>query len=120
MAVGHIVLNKSLCFVSLYNEAVISSFFVLWQSEEHAVADKEEDDDGDSTNVEGTTLFVKNLNFDTNEETLKEVIWPTILFKQSLQNFCSLKDDLIIIIVVLDFFVLCRCFPKSVLFELSS
>lgn len=42
-------------------------------NEEHAVDDKEEDDDGDSENDEGTTLFVKNLNFDTNEETLKEV-----------------------------------------------
>ncbi|XP_074636060.1 putative RNA-binding protein 19 isoform X2 [Acropora palmata] len=42
-------------------------------NEEHTVADKEEDDDGDSENDEGTTLFVKNLNFDTNEETLKEV-----------------------------------------------
>ena len=35
--------------------------------------DNEEDDGDDTENAEGTTVFVKNLNFDTTEETLKEV-----------------------------------------------
>lgn len=31
------------------------------------------EDVDDSENAEGTTVFVKNLNFETSEETLKEV-----------------------------------------------
>ena len=47
------------------------------QQGKEAVEDKGTDFDGedvdDSDNAEGTTVFVKNLNFETSEETLKEV-----------------------------------------------
>lgn len=47
------------------------------QQGKEAAEDKETDFDGedvdDSENAEGTTVFVKNLNFETSEETLKEV-----------------------------------------------
>lgn len=47
------------------------------QQGKEAAEDKETDVDGedvdDSENAEGTTVFVKNLNFETSEETLKEV-----------------------------------------------
>ena len=36
--------------------------------------DKQEDEADDPENVKGTTVFVKNLNFNTTEETLKEVL----------------------------------------------
>lgn len=41
------------------------------RSEENSVNNGKNDDE-DSGNAEGTTVFVKNLNFDTSEETLKE------------------------------------------------
>lgn len=44
------------------------------QTDETA-ADNEEDESVDAENAEGTTVFVKNLNFGTNEDTLKEVTW---------------------------------------------
>lgn len=47
------------------------------QQGKEAAEDKGTDVDGedvdDSENTEGTTVFVKNLNFETSEETLKEV-----------------------------------------------
>lgn len=47
------------------------------QQGKEAAEDKGTDVDGedvdDSENAEGTTVFVKNLNFETSEETLKEV-----------------------------------------------
>ena len=47
------------------------------QQGKEAAEDKRTDVDGedvdDSENAEGTTVFVKNLNFETSEETLKEV-----------------------------------------------
>ena len=47
------------------------------QQGKEAAEDKGTDFDGedvdDSENAEGTTVFVKNLNFETSEETLKEV-----------------------------------------------
>ena len=48
------------------------------QQGKEAAEDKGIDVDGedvdDSENAEGTTVFVKNLNFETSEETLKEVM----------------------------------------------
>lgn len=48
------------------------------QHGKEAAEDKGTDIDGedvdDSENAEGTTVFVKNLNFETSEETLKEVM----------------------------------------------
>lgn len=35
---------------------------------------KQEDEVDNPENAEGTTVFVKNLNFNTTEETLKEVL----------------------------------------------
>ena len=35
---------------------------------------KQEDEVKNPENAEGTTVFVKNLNFNTTEETLKEVM----------------------------------------------
>lgn len=50
---------------------------MLIQQGKEAAEDKGTDVDGedvdDSENAEGTTVFVKNLNFETSEETLKEV-----------------------------------------------
>ena len=47
------------------------------QHGKEAAEDKGTDVDGedvdDSENAEGLTVFVKNLNFETSEETLKEV-----------------------------------------------
>lgn len=40
-------------------------------AEDKGTVDVEDVDD--SENAEGTTVFVKNLNFETSEETLKEV-----------------------------------------------
>lgn len=42
---------------------------------EEKVMEEEEDDDEDeeAENVPGSTLFIKNLNFSTTEETLQEV-----------------------------------------------
>ena len=47
-------------------------------AEEKAADDQNEDAD-DSENAEGTTVFVKNLNFETTEETLKEVTGTLLL-----------------------------------------
>ena len=38
------------------------------------IDDKEGDKGDDPENAERTTVFVKNLNFNTTEETLKEVL----------------------------------------------
>lgn len=50
--------------------------FVFFQQGKESAEEKatdDADDDGDvSENAEGTTVFVKNLNFETSEETLKE------------------------------------------------
>lgn len=50
---------------------------MLIQQGKEAAEDKGTDVDSedvdDSENAEGTTVFVKNLNFETSEETLKEV-----------------------------------------------
>ena len=43
------------------------------QSKE-TIDEKKEDKGDDPENAEGTTVFVKNLNFNTTEETLKEVL----------------------------------------------
>ena len=43
------------------------------QSKE-TIDEKQEDEGDDPENAEGTTVFVKNLNFNTTEETLKEVL----------------------------------------------
>ena len=57
------------------------------QQGKEAADDKGTDVDGedvdDSENAEGTTVFVKNLNFETSEETLKEV---RVLSVQSNKN----------------------------------
>ena len=36
--------------------------------------DEKQDEVDNPENAEGTTVFVKNLNFNTTEETLKEVL----------------------------------------------
>ena len=38
------------------------------------IDEKQEDEVDNPENAEGTTVFVKNLNFNTTEETLKEVL----------------------------------------------
>lgn len=61
------------------------------QQGKEAAEDKRTDVDGedvdDSENAEGTTVFVKNLNFETSEETLKEV---RLLSVRSNKNTCYL------------------------------
>ena len=44
------------------------------QQSKEAVEDNQADKGDDSENAEGTTVFVKNLNFDTDEDSLKEVM----------------------------------------------
>ena len=42
--------------------------------------------DSDNETSEGHVIFVKNLNFDTNEDSLKEVIQDIIFTLAILQN----------------------------------
>ena len=57
---------------------------MICRQSEGTTTDNEEDEGDDTENAEGTTVFVKNLNFDTTEETLKEVtcirVQPLILY----------------------------------------
>ena len=41
---------------------------------QETIDEKQEDEVDNPENAEGTTVFVKNLNFNTTEETLKEVL----------------------------------------------
>lgn len=41
--------------------------------EEKVMEQEEDDEEEEAENVPGSTLFIKNLNFSTTEETLQEV-----------------------------------------------
>ena len=112
---GHLTLAK--LSQEEVNPRPVAKIYLVCQQNEETPGDNEEDDEGgDPENAEGTTVFVKNLNFDTTEETLKEVTSISVhpLITAFVRCFLSVCTDNSILETML-----ISCFVKSRLNQFS-